>query len=360
MAHGSGHVAKAPDQCSSVGAGRRGWAARLGAAAVLAALGLASGSCRSSPGAAGPAPTERACPEPLGKIVLEDCEVVAAKYDELRFAGASGVQGAGRGDSVLEVALSEADRSLAYLRHERQAACAERSACRLTEPEYRDALRRLDEAYLGLLQLHEDLVTQDAQRALELVRSLRALREGWPRAGDPGLVLSGVDGKHLPHFLPQPSGTGFSAFAGLDYPDSDLQFERGHTAATCAKFCERRGPVCAGFVMGSGSTEGHCWLKSDFLSPRAIAKRTAFVRSTMALSQYVLVPDIDAEGEDLPPTDATTPAACAERCGEAERCVGFVFSIERGGECSLKQRIGKLTLRPGARLFSNPAKGATP
>jgi len=121
---------------------------------------------------------EYTCPEPIGKIVREDCSGVGLRYDGERFEGSVGVGGVGASASYQQTAIRQADSLIQLLKEQRVAMCNNFNTCKLTVAEYREDQKRIDDSFIALMSLKDRMKDMDADQASQLLREIQAIRTG--------------------------------------------------------------------------------------------------------------------------------------------------------------------------------------
>lgn len=142
---------------------------------------LACGGGAPGPGAQAPAGdgySEYTCPDPIGKIVREDCSKSQLKYDGKSFEGSVNAMGVGVSASYKESAVREADALVALLKEQRGQLCNNFNTCKLTVAEYREDQRRLDDSFVALMALKDRMSNVDAEGAQKLLAEIRTIRAG--------------------------------------------------------------------------------------------------------------------------------------------------------------------------------------
>jgi hypothetical protein len=144
------------------------------------------------------------------------------------------------------------------------------------------------------------------------------------------------------------------ASVGVDYPFNDISGHTGYSEDDCRNAC-LAAPECVGFVIGTGTDAGACWLKSRWASGGKHALRNSFMRSNVALSVFTSVePETDDAGEVLA-TLQQDAQGCAQECANDARCVGFVTSPNLG--CALKGLMQRSGTCVGCVRYCAPGRG---
>jgi hypothetical protein len=121
---------------------------------------------------------EYTCPEPIGKIVREDCSRIALSYEGDNVEGSVGVGNLGASGSYKREAIREADQLVQVLKEQRVGLCNDFNTCKLTVAEYGAQKRGLDDSYVGLLAIRDRLKDVDAEGAVRLLEQVRAMSRG--------------------------------------------------------------------------------------------------------------------------------------------------------------------------------------
>jgi hypothetical protein len=157
---------------------------RMFSALVAGSLGLFQAAACGGPNGSGPqAPagevySEYTCPDPIGKIVREDCSKSQLKYDGKSFEGSVNAMGVGASASYKESAVREADALVALLKEQRGQLCNNFNTCKLTVAEYREDQRKLDDSFVALMTLKDRMSNLDADGAQKLLAEIRSIRAG--------------------------------------------------------------------------------------------------------------------------------------------------------------------------------------
>lgn len=174
---------------------------------------------------------ERDCPAPVGRIVLEDCDVYQRRFEALR-VDLVAIVGQTRIDLGVErAALRRPDRALEVLSHRLHALCRDHNACRLAPDDWRAARARLDETVTGLTVIRDRLKDEDDPEVqAALLAELRRVLRG--SAGLAEAVERRPYSSWLPWFgpkllPPQPDPpVGAPALVGVDF-DTEARFAKG-------------------------------------------------------------------------------------------------------------------------------------
>lgn len=121
---------------------------------------------------------EYTCPDPIGKIVREDCSRVGLRYDGESFEGSVGVGGVGASASYKQTAIRQADALIELLKEQRVAMCNNFNTCKLTVAEYREDQKRVDDSFIALMSLKDRMSEMDAEGASQLLREIQSIRNG--------------------------------------------------------------------------------------------------------------------------------------------------------------------------------------
>jgi hypothetical protein len=123
---------------------------------------------------------EYVCPDPVGKIILDDCEIYKTKYEALKvelgasFAGLFTAQ-----TSLGKTSLRDPTELIQVLSLRTLALCKDFNACRVPPLEYRQRREQTDRVFTAVATLQEQLKGQlDPESKAKLVRELvRVLSE---------------------------------------------------------------------------------------------------------------------------------------------------------------------------------------
>lgn len=204
-------------------------------------VGLAWGCSGSS---------EYTCPDPVGKIIRDDCEVYRTKYESLKVELSASVGPAELKTSLGQQSLRDPGELLQVLGHRTHALCRDFNACRVPPLEYRTRREQADRMFTAISAIQEQLKgTLEAEPKARLVQELvRLLSEdqqsvsvpGAPRAASSGRAFAAASGAGLEPYRssvpwygtkllpPQPgSPDGFPRLAGSDF--SLEHVFRGHS-----------------------------------------------------------------------------------------------------------------------------------
>lgn len=119
---------------------------------------------------------EYECPQPVGKIVREDCARSALQYDGATFGGSVTAGGIGASASYKETAIREADALVAMLKEQRVGVCNDFNTCKLSVDEYRVEKKQIDDSFVALLALKDKMAQLDAEGASKLLGELQKIR----------------------------------------------------------------------------------------------------------------------------------------------------------------------------------------
>lgn len=142
------------------------------------ALELATASCHSDTGgatSAGNGYEEYVCPDPIGRIVREDCSKIALKYEGHDVQGSVGVGAFGASGSYKEQAIREADQLVQVLKEQRVGLCNDFNTCKLTVSQYRGEKTKTDDSFVALLAIKDKLKDVDADGAVKLLQQIRGI-----------------------------------------------------------------------------------------------------------------------------------------------------------------------------------------
>lgn len=150
---------------------------------------VAFGACGGAPApkSDGAGYTEYTCPDPIGKIVREDCSKSQLKYDGKSFEGSVGAMGVGASATYKESAVREADALVSMLKEQRGQLCNNFNTCKMTVAEYRDDQRKLDDSFVALMALKDKMTGVDAAGAERLLDQIRSIRAGAKSAEKPAV-----------------------------------------------------------------------------------------------------------------------------------------------------------------------------
>lgn len=121
---------------------------------------------------------EYTCPDPIGKIVREDCSKSALQYQGTSFEGSVGASGIGASASYRQNAIREADSLVQLLKEQRVSLCNNFNTCKLTTKEYRDDQKHLDDSFVALMALKDRMAQIDAEGAAKLLAEIQSIRNG--------------------------------------------------------------------------------------------------------------------------------------------------------------------------------------
>lgn len=166
-------------------------------------------------GCAGPAASQKqyeeyVCPDPVGPIVRENCQAIALKYEAAHVESSVGTQSVGASASYKVEAIREADQLVSILKEQRVGLCNDFNTCKLTVGEYREEKRVLDDSYVALMAVRDQLQKVDPDGAVKLMQELRSIRGGVapgtaqaaasasPAAPSPESAAAGGDDRAVP------------------------------------------------------------------------------------------------------------------------------------------------------------------
>lgn len=147
--------------------------------ALTVSMSLAVPACRNR---RPPAPrpdaqyAEYVCPAPIGKIIREDCSKISISYDGQSFSASVGVKGVGATAEYEKTAIREADSLIQLLKDQRVSLCNNFNTCKLTVAEYREEQARLDNSFVALIALKDNMATIGAEDAMRVLDEIRAIR----------------------------------------------------------------------------------------------------------------------------------------------------------------------------------------
>jgi len=147
--------------------------------ALTVSMSLAVPACRNRR-PPGPRPdaqyAEYVCPAPIGKIIREDCSKISISYDGQSFSASVGVKGVGATAEYEKTAIREADSLIQLLKDQRVSLCNNFNTCKLTVAEYREEQARLDNSFVALIALKDNMATIGAEDAMRVLDEIRAIR----------------------------------------------------------------------------------------------------------------------------------------------------------------------------------------
>lgn len=150
------------------------YALSLVAASLLLSLAMPSCRHRDEPGPDQYA--EYTCPDPIGKIIRDDCSKLALSYEGQNFSGSVGVKGVGAAAEYEKTAIREADSLIQMLKDQRVGLCNNFNTCKLTVSQYREEQARLDGSFVALLALKDHMANIGAEDAMRILEEIRAIR----------------------------------------------------------------------------------------------------------------------------------------------------------------------------------------
>jgi hypothetical protein len=147
--------------------------------AALLLLAASVAGCASS--------GEYACPDPIGQIIRDECEVYKTKYESLKVELGASVGPLGAKVSLGQQSLRDPSQLLQVLAHRTHALCRDFNACRVPPMEYRAKREQTDCIFTAVsalsAQLKQELDKQSKARVVgELVRALSGETCGGARA----------------------------------------------------------------------------------------------------------------------------------------------------------------------------------
>jgi len=156
--------------------------------ALTVSMSLAVPACRNRR-PPGPRPdaqyAEYVCPAPIGKIIREDCSKISISYDGQSFSASVGVKGVGATAEYEKTAIREADSLIQLLKDQRVSLCNNFNTCKLTVAEYREEQARLDNSFVALIALKDNMATIGAEDAMRVLDEIRAIRSTVTYPGTP-------------------------------------------------------------------------------------------------------------------------------------------------------------------------------
>lgn len=177
---------------------------------------------------------ERDCPAPVGRIVLEDCEVYRQRFEALRVDLAALV-----GQTRIDVGVSKRrlrpaagpDQALEVLSHRLYSLCRDHNACRVPPEQWTADRARLDETVTALTVIRDRLKSEaDPQTREALLAELRRVLRGSAGLGadeQRRLYKSWLPWFGALHRPPQPDPpVGAPMLVAVDF-DTDARFEQG-------------------------------------------------------------------------------------------------------------------------------------
>lgn len=140
-----------------------------------------AGLCLSLAACGGAA--EYTCPDPIGRIVRDDCEVYRTRYETLKVELGASLGPVGASVALGQQQLREVSELLQVLGHRTYALCRDFNGCRVPPPEYRERRERTDRVFAAVAAIQGQLkeASLDAESRAKLVQALvDALREDRP------------------------------------------------------------------------------------------------------------------------------------------------------------------------------------
>jgi hypothetical protein len=133
---------------------------------------------------------EYTCPDPVGKIILDDCAVYRTKYEALRVELSAELGPVGVKAALGKTSLRDPTELLQVLSHRTLALCKDFNACRVAPFEYRQRREQADHLFTAVSAIQQQLRGDlDAENKAKLVRELvRVLGEDRPTASTPDAV----------------------------------------------------------------------------------------------------------------------------------------------------------------------------
>jgi hypothetical protein len=148
---------------------------------------------------------EYTCPDPVGKIIQDDCEVYKTKYESLKVElGASLMGIVGAKTSIGQTSMRDPSDLLQVLSHRTLALCKDFNACRVPPLEYRQRREQTDRVFTAVSTIQEQLKqgTLDAESKGKLVQKLVSVLSEDQSTGSTisstGTVSSGGGGLRRP------------------------------------------------------------------------------------------------------------------------------------------------------------------
>lgn len=126
------------------------------------------------------------CPDPIGPIVRDDCDVYQTRYEALKVELGVTFAGVGVGVDVGDQSIRDPSELLQVLKLQTMALCRDFNACRVQPDEYRARREALDTRYASIIALTEQLrAADDRATRRQLVSSLvEILRKPIDYGGD--------------------------------------------------------------------------------------------------------------------------------------------------------------------------------
>ncbi len=113
------------------------------------------------------------CPDPIGPIVRDDCDVYQTRYEALKVELGVTFAGVGVGVDVGEQSIRDPSELLQVLKLQTMALCRDYNACRVKPGEYRARREAMDTRYAAIVALSEQLrAADDRATRRQLVASL--------------------------------------------------------------------------------------------------------------------------------------------------------------------------------------------
>lgn len=140
-----------------------------GRLASLCLIGLLAWGCGSG----------YTCPDPIGPIVRDDCDVYQTRYEALKVELGVTFAGVGVGVDVGEQSIRDPSELLQVLKLQTMALCRDYNACRVKPAEYRARREAMDARYASIIALTEQLRAADdrATRRQIVTALVQVLRE---------------------------------------------------------------------------------------------------------------------------------------------------------------------------------------
>jgi hypothetical protein len=123
-------------------------AARLNLCLALI-LGSFAGGCSTS--------AEYQCPEPIGRIIRDDCEVYRIKYETLQVELEASLGSFAAKTIMGQQSLRDPSELLQVLAHRTNALCRDFNACRVSPLEYRQQRESMDRTFTAIAAIQGQL-----------------------------------------------------------------------------------------------------------------------------------------------------------------------------------------------------------
>ena len=149
--------------------------------ALVPAAGCASQAAPSS------GYEEYQCPDPVGRIIREDCAQSSLRYDGTEVGASLGVGPANAEGTYRDQAVRQANDIIGVLKEQRTSLCHDFNTCKLTLDQYRHEKSRIESVFTAVVAMKENTEKMDATSALAYLEQIRQMREGPSGAAPPPL-----------------------------------------------------------------------------------------------------------------------------------------------------------------------------